>query len=112
MPKKTTGTDVYTSTANRPRMGMTAQQLPADTPSMSEVRKGYTVAKTGNAKGAAIPDAGTATHRGQVMAATLGAQYRITARRAPYMQTDARTQANGRIVPPAGGSQRNFRSAY
>ncbi len=109
MPRKTETTITGT---NRPTMGTSAQQMPVDSPSMKDVRAGMVVPRRGAPSGA-LPDAGTATHRGQVSAqATLGAQYRITAKRAPYTQEDARTQANGRIVPAVTGSARNFRSNW
>lgn len=111
MPRKSK-TEATITGANRPTMGTSAQQLAVDSPSMKDVRAGMTVPRRGLAKNDALPDAGTATHRGQVSAATLGAQYRITARRAPYVETDARTQANGRIVPSATGTSRNFRAGW
>lgn len=102
-----------TTGANRATMGTEAYKLGVDQPSVKDLRAGMVVPRSGNAKGGVDPGAGTATRRGQVMAqTTLGAQYRITAKRGPYSTTDARTQANGRIVPSVTGSSRNFRSAY
>ena len=98
---------------NRPTMGTGAQKLGVDQPSMKDVRAGMVVPRRGMANSGALPDAGTATRRGQVSAqTTLGAQYRITARRAPYTETYPATQANGRIVPAVSGSSRNFRSNW
>ncbi len=108
MPKRSESTITGT---NRPTMGTTAQSLGA-VPSAQDVKPGMLVPKSGNAKGGADPGGGTATHRGQTSAqATLGAQYRITASRGPWSETNSAIQANGRIVPAVTGSQRNFRGA-
>ena len=75
------------------------------------VLRGTLVPKKGNAKGGADPGAGTATHRGGVPQERLGASYRITVGRS-YTQTDARIQANGRIVPSATGVNQPFRAGW
>ena len=106
-------TEATVTGANRPTMGTSAQQLSVDQPSMKDVRAGMVVPRRGMANSGALPDAGTATRRGQVSAqTTLGAQYRITAKRGPLTDPDARTQANGRIVPSVSGSTRNFRATW
>lgn len=68
------------------------------------------MSKKGNAKGGTTPDAGTATRKQGILQPVGGASYHITVSKA-YLQTDARTQANGRIMPPVRGSNRNFRTA-
>lgn len=72
------------------------------------VLRGKLASKGGNAKGGATPDAGTATHRDATTQDRLGASYRITASK-QYMATDARVQANGRVMPSAVGTNNLFR---
>lgn len=69
--------------------------------------KGRSVPKKGGV-GAADPGSGTATYRRGVAQGALGAQYRVTASRAPYDETYPSTLANGRIMPPRYGTNRNF----
>lgn len=96
--------------ANRPTMGDEPYRL-GGVPSATALRPGMVVPKK-SAKSDAPDDAGGATHRGQVSAqSALGAQYRITASRGPYSETNSAVQANGRIMPATTGSIRNFRSA-
>lgn len=94
--------------ANRPTMGTGAYQL-VDDPSATSFRMGATPRK--GPTNDAPDDGGDATHRNPIMAQKLGAQYRITASRGPYSETNSAVQANGRIMPATTGSNRNFRSA-
>lgn len=96
--------DMYTN--KRPTMGTSAYTVRA-----APVLKGTLVPKSGNAKGAVTPDAGTATRRqGVPQQACCSASYRIVAMQS-YTQTDARVQANGRIMPRAMGVNRSFRAS-
>jgi hypothetical protein len=101
------------TTANRPKMGDEAYHLGAGADvSGTSVKPGMVVPRrAGAATNDVSPDAGDATHRGPIMAQSLGAQFRITATRGPWSETNSAVLANGRIMPATTGSVRNFRSA-
>lgn len=69
--------------------------------------KGRSVPKKGGV-GGSDANLGSATFRRGVAQGALGAQYRITASRAPYDETYPATLSNGRIMPPRYGDNRNF----